>query len=331
MDATMKIQAQIRQNAEEVSSYLSQLSSWQNSIKKKDQGIVVRATNKAESAPRTASVNGKSEPILTSWLSGDVAPVRKGVGTVPTVALAPDGKSSSAANHTYDIGYKKWENFNVDAALAEEDGIVSIDTSCPTPPRSQSQSQSQSSQHQQLSKDLNPTTIIPPQAVTTEITPGIPAARGVFVHADAEAAEREIGNKEFANGNFSAAVKSYTKCLGLKSRNYIAFSNRAMAYLKLKEFHRAESDCTNALSLCPTHTKSLLRRATARNALGKHRAALADLFIVQDEDPTNKQARGEIQRTKEALLSAVNRAPMIPLTIELDEDAVPVAGPDLPL
>ena len=67
----------------------------------------------------------------------------------------------------------------------------------------------------------------------------VPKARGVFQERDAEESERERGNTEFKSGNFTAAVKAYTKCLGMKAKNYIAFSNRAMAYLKLKEYVRA--------------------------------------------------------------------------------------------
>lgn len=68
----------------------------------------------------------------------------------------------------------------------------------------------------------------------------IPAPRGIAKNLDAEATERERGNIEFQKGNFQAAVRSYSRCLGLKSDNYIAFSNRAMAYLKLKEYHKVE-------------------------------------------------------------------------------------------
>lgn len=44
----------------------------------------------------------------------------------------------------------------------------------------------------------------------------VPKAAGVYISRDAEEIEREKGNAEFKSGNFSAAVKSYTKCLGLK-------------------------------------------------------------------------------------------------------------------
>ena len=44
----------------------------------------------------------------------------------------------------------------------------------------------------------------------------IPRARGVASTQDIEVFERERGNEEFKSGNFTAAVKCYTKCLGLK-------------------------------------------------------------------------------------------------------------------
>lgn len=313
----MKVQSQIRQNAEEVSSFLSNLSSWQNNIKRKDNELIKK---------RSGATGGDAAPA-----------VRKGAGTVPTVGaalpIAPPsaanvGKAATAAKHTYDVGYKKWETFDVDAAMAEDEGsgssssrVTEEEQELPSPPTENDPTA------------LTPTSIIPPAAVNREkVARVIPAARGVFVNADAEAAEREIGNKEFAAGNFQAAVKSYTKCLGMKGKNYVAFSNRAMAYLKLKEFHRAESDCSSALLISPTHVKSLLRRATARNAMGKHRAALADLLKAQDEDPANKQTRAEISKTQELLLSAVNRAPLVRLQVGSEESTLePTAGPDLPL
>jgi tetratricopeptide (TPR) repeat protein len=67
----------------------------------------------------------------------------------------------------------------------------------------------------------------------------VPQARGSYQARDLEETERERGNAEFKAGNFTAATKCYTKCLGMKARNYVAFSNRAMAYLKLKEYARA--------------------------------------------------------------------------------------------
>lgn len=47
-----------------------------------------------------------------------------------------------------------------------------------------------------------------------------------------------------------------------------------------------QSDCSCALLIEPTHVKSLLRRSTAYNAVGKHRAALRDLLAAAALEPT---------------------------------------------
>jgi len=44
MDSTLKIQAQIRQNAEELSSYIADLSKWENDIKFKEKSLKERRT-----------------------------------------------------------------------------------------------------------------------------------------------------------------------------------------------------------------------------------------------------------------------------------------------
>lgn len=51
----------------------------------------------------------------------------------------------------------------------------------------------------------------------------VPKALGTYQEKEAEEVERERGNTEFKNGNFAAAVKSYTKCLGLKVNSFRNF------------------------------------------------------------------------------------------------------------
>lgn len=151
---------------------------------------------------------------------------------------------------------------------------------------------------------------------------------------DGEAAQRERGNEEYKNGNFAAAIKAYTICLGMKSNNVAAFSNRASAYLKTKEFAKAEADCSSVLRIDTSHIKALVRRASARNALGKHRSALQDLLLAQTLDGGGASAssiRVEVYKTRELLRSAVNRAPFIPIQCVWKEGfETPPAGPDMP-
>jgi hypothetical protein len=68
---------------------------------------------------------------------------------------------------------------------------------------------------------LTPSIVINQQCGSTAISipnESVPKARGLYIEKDTEEVERNKGNAEFNAGNFPAAVKSYTKCLGLKVR-----------------------------------------------------------------------------------------------------------------
>ena len=117
MDKTLKVQQQIRLNAEEVSSYLTDLAKWEKTMKTKESNL----KGKPLSSSNVPAVAGKSD----SSGSKKVA-VRSGSGTVNVSAATPSPTASneiigqgSASNHTYDKGYKKWEQFDIDAALSE--------------------------------------------------------------------------------------------------------------------------------------------------------------------------------------------------------------------
>eukprot|EP00981_Chlorochromonas_danica_P002225 scaffold437_cov168-Ochromonas_danica.AAC.42 len=207
MDATLAVQLQIRQNAEEISSVLRELQGWEKAVQGKDKAL----RGQKKKAQLTASAAG-GEGVR---VSGGAVPLKTSSSTLP-------------------------------------------------------------------------------QQTT-----------------DVEEVERERGNAEFKAGRFEAAVRCYTKCLGLKARNCLAFSNRAMAFLKMREFSRALSDCNSALAIAPQHVKSLLRRASALAALGRLRAALRDLRQVLEAEPNNKQARADLLQVREQLRNAVARAPLV--------------------
>ena len=241
----MKIQTQIRQNAEEISTFLTDLGKWEKSIKIRDKQLKRTDNNSKKIEIRSTGASG--EPKLTEIESPQI-PV--------SAATEAKGVENSAAKHTYDVGYAKWEKFDCDSEVIDtpndrkplntrlnhniDESIVNTSNSNLTPAS--------------LVKKYSP-------AMPTVSQP-VPKARGVANTRDTEIVERERGNNEFKAGNFHAAVKAYTICLGLKvsffqeeyvcsicmshvnvcsqARNYIAFSNRAMTYLKLREFSRAE-------------------------------------------------------------------------------------------
>lgn len=204
----LHVQNQIRNNAEEVNGFFQDMVKWEKDIKTKDKNIIKKKLTK------------RTHPVAPT--------TRQGAGTVAVSTTSATKKSASAASHTYDVGYDKWEKMKI----SESDDVEEIYT--------------QTTKAESTSKTLLPesTTLTPASLAITPLSDAqvkVPKALGEASTVDIEAFERERGNAEFKAGNFANAIKCYTKCLGLKPKNYVAFSNRAMAYLKQKEHHKAEA------------------------------------------------------------------------------------------
>ena len=344
-EKAMLMQHQIRQNADEVSTMLQSLGKWEKNMKSKDDEA--RKAKKASTSLHgvrsgAGTVRTSSVAAPSNFNSVGKSPIAKTSSNMPsssTESSSGGGKARSAAKHTYDVGYKKWENFDVDAALVNADDDEGGDIGEFNYDGTGEAAEEVESETVRRNNLLTPASLTMLAGSVGAVTQAaVPKARGVHHNKEAETVEREQGNKEFAAGQFPQAVKSYTKCLGLKKRNYIAFSNRAMAYLKMKEYIRAEADCNSALTVEPTHVKSLVRRATARNALGKHRAALQDLYsamnLTQEAGGNTKQHRTDLARTQELVRQCVSRAPLVRVSTvwASGEEGVNegLQGPDLP-
>ena len=102
-----------------------------------------------------------------------------------------------------------------------------------------------------------------------------------------------------------------------------------MAYLKLKEWLKAEDDATSALHINKSHIKSYQRRSSARFRLGKYRASLKDLEQALSFAKTNNNGiiptamkttlHQEKKRVINALSSAVQKAPRKSIRIQIVE------------
>lgn len=151
--------------------------------------------------------------------------------------------------------------------------------------------------------------------------------------------EKEAGNRHFKAGRFSEAVKCYTRAIGLnpsqvspprslpytsvpcpltrpRSRQSVYHSNRAIAYLRMKEYGPAREDCNTALRLDPTHAKAWTRRASAHNGLGCHAAAAADLQRAVALAPGSKFLQSELRKSLDLAKSTVRKAPKATLRVE---------------
>jgi len=112
-----------------------------------------------------------------------------------------------------------------------------------------------------------------------------------------ESYERRRGNTLFAERKYVDAIKSYTKCLILNGHSCATcYSNRSMAYLKVKEWGQAEEDASSAIAIDQKHIKSYHRRAMARLRLGKVRAALVDIGAAKS---INKNSRDDLSQKEE--------------------------------
>eukprot|EP01083_Nonionella_stella_P120169 359849_1 len=108
------------------------------------------------------------------------------------------------------------------------------------------------------------------------------------------AVHKQKGNDFFKAGRFSDAIKEYTKCIEAAPSDHIPYANRAMAYLKTKDYASVERDCSKSLELNPRYVKALLRRATARKYLSQPSLALRDFKTVLKYEPSNVQALREV-------------------------------------
>jgi len=119
--------------------------------------------------------------------------------------------------------------------------------------------------------------------------------------------QKEKGNEFLKKGDFELATEAYTKGIEFDPTNAILVANRAMALLKQQKFGAAELDCTTSISLDPLYVKAYLRRATARASLGKLTDAVSDFNRVLDLEPTNKQAKDEIERINKEITRSKNK------------------------
>jgi DnaJ family protein C protein 7 len=120
---------------------------------------------------------------------------------------------------------------------------------------------------------------------------------------------KEKGNAAFKAGKYGSAVDLYTKAIDMSPSEPTYHSNRAAAYMSLKQFRKALADCQQALALQPSPTPSspspsspkattpppalkvLFRLARCQLALGQPTPALSTLSTLLSQDPGNAPAK----------------------------------------
>lgn len=113
--------------------------------------------------------------------------------------------------------------------------------------------------------------------------------------------ERLKGNECMKAKEFQEAIACYGKALDLCPTDAATFSNRAMAYLKTKEYARALEDAEAAIKLKEDYVKAYHRRGKAYLALNKVEMAIRDFQFILEKEPHNKEAMQEIKNARAKL------------------------------
>ncbi|XP_026681629.1 tetratricopeptide repeat protein 28-like [Diaphorina citri] len=90
-------------------------------------------------------------------------------------------------------------------------------------------------------------------------------------------------------GDYARAVTLYGEALQLDPSNYLIYSNRSAAFLKMGQFQHALSDAVRARDLNPNWPKAYYRQGVALQCLGKYGEALAAFSSGLAVDPKSAQ------------------------------------------
>uniref|UniRef100_A0A8C5E0W3 RNA polymerase II-associated protein 3 n=1 Tax=Gouania willdenowi TaxID=441366 RepID=A0A8C5E0W3_GOUWI len=254
----VELQLQLRQNAEDVHSFMRELESWEEDIKKKDEQLRMGEDQRLQrTLPPVRNKNYKSKMRRKKK--------KDGKGLANTEA---EDAEKTARIKGYD--YRSWDKFDVDKALAEVDK-----EECPAESNESDSEEAAGEQEKAV-------------------------------------AEKEKGNALFKEGKYDDAIECYTRGMGADPYNPVLPTNRATAFLRLKKFAVAESDCNLAIALDGNYLKAFARRAAARFALKKYEEALEDYEMVLQLDPENTEAQKEVMNLKAVrMLSPVDEAPPV--------------------
>eukprot|EP00002_Diphylleia_rotans_P002926 TRINITY_DN1191_c0_g2_i3.p1 TRINITY_DN1191_c0_g2~~TRINITY_DN1191_c0_g2_i3.p1 ORF type:complete len:498 (+),score=131.33 TRINITY_DN1191_c0_g2_i3:91-1584(+) len=115
-------------------------------------------------------------------------------------------------------------------------------------------------------------------------------------------AKKKEGNQAFSSGQHKDAVDLYTQALEVdpsnKNLNAILYGNRAAAHMKVKDYTKALADCNSSLSLNPTYSKSISRRAQCYMALEQYEDAVRDFQNLANSDPENRDYAEDLRQAK---------------------------------
>lgn len=108
-------------------------------------------------------------------------------------------------------------------------------------------------------------------------------------------AERYKGNDFMKGKEYNEAVTAYTRSIDLCGTDSASYSNRALAYLRLKNFGAVIEDANKCLELEPGFLKAFHRRGTAYLSTNKFELAIKDFQTILEVDENNPDVNSKLK------------------------------------
>merc|ERR1711865_378414 len=269
--ASMITQMQIRNNATEMQSFLTDLHDWQDDIKVKDQKL---KNGEVSDGPGFYELLDDSEDLLQDVnmeVLGEEELENHAKNTAEKFIKLQNGDNERIRPKTYQE-YKQWDKFNVDDQLKMFDEEERQDA------QKTKQVAAQERQRQKNEKRM--------------------AKRDEKQEAEALKAE---GNDAFMDGKMDEALECYTLAIMSDPTLFSAYTNRSAVLHKLGRDADAETDADKAIELNKRFTKGYLRRGAAREGQGKLQEALKDFEHARTLEPCNKETSRQLRRVRQSL------------------------------
>lgn len=106
-------------------------------------------------------------------------------------------------------------------------------------------------------------------------------------------AYKDKGNEFYKNNIFDSAIKMYTKAIKMDPTPTY-YTNRAAAYLQIKNYRLALNDCMSAIAEDDKNVKAHFRASQAHLGLGEITDARKKLDRALELSPNDPQIRNEV-------------------------------------
>lgn len=206
----VELQQQVRNNSDDLQDFLRDLGSWTKQMEIKDEQLRKKKTSSKSSKPEPPrSVDElKRKPALENDSTEKKCKFQEEETTASSTIKKPTSSD-----------YDAWSKYDVEKALSDIENPVSNEV------KEVELSPEMKLQKAVMQKDKGNEHF---KVRVYKIPKVLPEKKSFFLQ----------------KGNFSEAIESYTTAMQCDPKSAILPANRAMAYLKVKEWVKAEADST---------------------------------------------------------------------------------------